>query len=384
MNIPCCVGTLGHVTEAESTEGWDEREVKAGWAQERRLIRKLSNGKGGMRKRGTWGRGARWGRPWEQTWETRGGIIFSMNPGGRAAPADNSCNMSDALWWAVNVRERERKTSRQKELFKMMIMLEMSRFVWNCFLITVLHWGCRWSNIEDKQFKTWSSWAWKEEREGGREEGALVKQDGKSLRQKKFSFTGNGFLTYQGVSQEVFSDAWSLLTHCCRSDQIGSSSKNTFKQVMCELVQGRFRFTQSIALHGGCPWVWIYFLLVLWIWLLVQRTDPGSTPVLIKPRCAFGERTLFGKWDCSVEGGFGVQWCDEVDTGRVRLRNIWKKWTPVSLFGLRSCFLGFWPARKLSVGPQTIQHCAVEATIKRHTWTHRHILKHLVLTVTEQ
>lgn len=204
MNIPWCVGTLGHAREAESTDGWDEREVKAGWAQERRLIRKLSSGKGEMRKRGTWGRGARWGQPWEQTWETRGEIIFSVNLGVRAAPADNSCNVSDVLWWAVKVRERERKTSRQKEWFKMMIMLEMSRFVWNCFLIAVLHWGYRWSNIEDKQIKTWSSWAWKEEREGGREEGVLVKQDGKSLRQKKFSFTGNGFLTNQGGSQEVF------------------------------------------------------------------------------------------------------------------------------------------------------------------------------------
>ena len=81
----------------------------------------------------------------------------------------------------------------------------------------------------------------------------LVKQDGKSLRQKKVFFTGNGFLTNPGGSQEVFSDAGSHLAHCCRSDQIGSSSKNTFKHVMCELVQRRFRFTRSIAHHGGCP-----------------------------------------------------------------------------------------------------------------------------------
>lgn len=43
----------------------------------------------------------------------------------------------------------------------------------------------------------------KEEREGGGEEGVLVKQDERSLRQKKFFFTGNDFLTNQRGSQEA-------------------------------------------------------------------------------------------------------------------------------------------------------------------------------------
>lgn len=44
--------------------------------------------------------------------------------------------------------------------------------------------------------------AWRKPREGGREEGVLVKQDEKSLRQKTFFLTGNDFFTTHSGSQE--------------------------------------------------------------------------------------------------------------------------------------------------------------------------------------
>lgn len=60
-------------------------------------MRKLSKGKGEVREEREMGSGERGEVGLENRHEKRRRIIFAVNPGGRTAPADNSCNVSDAL-----------------------------------------------------------------------------------------------------------------------------------------------------------------------------------------------------------------------------------------------------------------------------------------------
>lgn len=148
----------------------------------------------------------------------------------------------------------------------------------------------------------------------------LLKQDEKSLKPKHVFFTGKGDLTNQRDSKEASLIVQQLTERVHPVKTHLKKSSPVFPPLsMMAVFSVRFVNLAPVLEDRS-------------------RLDPPT------PRCAFREHA----------SGSGTDQLKS-DVGRLMYGCI--ELNPVSVFGLRCCFHGVWPARMLRVGPETIEHC---------------------------